>query len=222
MNIPALHTCPKCKQTDQIQKVTSAYGANTQEWTESHARPDAWGNLETVHERKEAHTSLGLKLKPPDKPAGPAHPGLWYGIVAFIVIVLGAVLCPIILLPLIFVILGLFGASVSLPSFMPDISGIPAWAIPVAALLCIVLPGLELAAWFGFKIKKRVQRDMKNYKDQKAAFDNDELRRWQRARERWEQLYYCMRDETVFIPAENKAIRADDMEKYLYDPLFRG
>jgi hypothetical protein len=31
-----------------------------------------------------------------------------------------------------------------------------------------------------------------------------------------------MRDETVFIPAENKAVDLDDMGKYLYDPYFKG
>ena len=87
--------------------------------------------------------------------------------------------------------------------------------------LCFILLGLGLLVWLGSKAKKRFDSDMKKYKDKKATFDRDTLPRWQRAKDRWEQIYFCMRDETMFIPAENKVICVDDMEKYLYDPLFR-
>lgn len=87
--------------------------------------------------------------------------------------------------------------------------------------LVLYFAGLGLLVWLGSKAKKRFDSDMKKYKDKKAAFDRDTLPRWQRAKDRWEQIYFCMRDETMFIPAENKVICVDDMEKYLYDPLFR-
>ena len=109
---------------------------------------------------------------------------------------------------------------------MPDISGVPAWAITAAVIglptLCFILLGLGLIVWLGLKVKTRFERDMKNYREKKAVFDRDELPRWQRAKERWGLLYYCMRDETLFIPTEGKSISADDMEKYLYDPQFRS
>ncbi len=88
--------------------------------------------------------------------------------------------------------------------------------------LCLILLGLGLLVWLGSKVKKRFNSDMKKYKDKKAVFNRDEMPRWQRAKERWEQMYFCMRDETVFIPAENKVVKVEDMEKYLYDPQFRS
>ena len=220
MNTPQLPICPKCQQTDQIQKVTSVYGANTKEWKESRSGIDSWGNSTSYEVHKEAHTSLGLKLKPPQQPASPTHPGLWYGIGGLVVFILASVLCPLAFIPFSF-ILPLAGTL----SFMPDISGVPVWAISAAVIglptLCFILLGLGLLVWLGSKAKKRFDSDMKKYKDKKAAFDRDTLPRWQRAKDRWEQIYFCMRDETMFIPAENKVICVDDMEKYLYDPLFR-
>ncbi|MBI5944444.1 MAG: hypothetical protein HY864_08755 [Chloroflexi bacterium] len=221
MNTPSLPICPKCRQTDQIQKVTSAYGLNTKEWYETRTSTDSDGNSHSYQERHEAHTQLGLRLKPPQKPASPTHPGLWYAVGGLVVFALASVLCPIAFVPLSF-ILPLLGGS----AFIPDIAGMPAWVITLFVVglptLCFILLGLGLLVWLGSKVKKRFDSDMKKYRDKKAVFERDELPRWQRAKERWEQMYFCMRDETVFIPAENKAIKADDMEKYLYDPQFRS
>lgn len=198
--------------------MTSIYGLNTKEWYETRTSNDPDGNTRTYQERHEAHTTLGLKLEPPQEPASPIHPGWWYGIGGLVAFILLSTLCPIALTPIFFVI-PMFAAV----PFIPDISVIPTWAIIAAVTgLCIVVVGIVLIVWLGSLIKKRFDRDMKNYKDKKAIYEGDDLPRWQRAKERWDQLYYCMRDETVFIPSENKAIKADDMEKYLYDPYFKG
>jgi len=111
-------------------------------------------------------------------------------------------------------------------AFAPEVQGIPTWLISLAVIglptLCTLGLGLVALLWLGSKVRQRFNKDMANYKDKKAIWDRDEMPRWQRAKERWDQLYYCMRDETVFIPAENKAVAAEDMVKYLYDPYFRG
>jgi len=222
MEHSTLPTCPKCQQTDQIQKVTSVQAANTKEWKETSTGIDSWGNTVTTEHLRQAHTSLGLKLKLPAEPSGPIHPGLWYGIGGLVVFILASTLCPLGLVPFSFIIpLGSFAAA-----FASDGSSIPAWLISALIIglptLCFIALGLGLFAWLGAKVKRRFDSDLKNYKDKKAVFDRDELPRWQRAKARWEQLFYCMRDETLFIPTEGKAIHADDMEKYLYDPHFRN
>lgn len=218
---PSLPTCPKCGQTDQVQKVTSTFAANTTEWKERRSRTDAWGHRSTTEETKRAHTVLGLKLKLPDQPAGPTHPGLWYGIGGLVIFILASALCPVALVPLGFIV-PLVGGS----TLLPDLNGIPSWAIGLAVILiptlCVVGLGVVLLIWLGRKAKARFDRDMQGYREKRQAFERDELPRWQGAKSRWEQLYYCMRDETVFIPAEKKAIQADDMVKYLYDPQFRS
>lgn len=221
MDTTALPACPKCRQTDQIQKVTSTYGLNTKEWYETRTSTDSDGHTSSYQERHEAHTQLGLKLKMPAQPAQPTHPGLWYGIGVFVAFIIATALCPIALIPLSFII-PLLGAS----AFIPDISGIPTWVITTAVIglptLCVIALGVGLLVWLGIKVKQRFDRDMKNYKDKKVTWDRDEMPRWQAAKNRWDQLYYCMRDETVFIPSENKAVALDDMVKYLYNPYFSG
>jgi hypothetical protein len=222
MNTPILPICPKCKQTDQVQKVTSAYGLNTKEWYETRTSTDSDGHTTSYQERHEAHTQLGLRLKPPPQPAQPTHPGLWYGIGGFIAFVVLTALCPVVIVPLT-LLLPLAGTASTL---IPSIQGFPTWLISVIAIglptLCVIVGGLAFLIWLGTKVKRRFDRDLKNYKDKKVIWDHDEMPRWQRAKARWDQLYYCMRDETVFIPAENKAVNMEDMEKYLFDPYFRG
>jgi hypothetical protein len=220
MDTSTLPVCPKCQQTDQIQKVTSIYGLNTKEWYETRSHTDADGHHHTYQEKHEAHTSLGLKLKPPAQPPSPTHPGLWYGIGGFVAFILFSTLCPMAFIPLSFVI-PLIGAS----AVLPNIAGVPAWLVATVVFgggtLCIGAIGIGILVWLGMLVKRRFDKDLGNYKDKKAIYDRDDLPRWQRAKDRWDQLYYCMRDETIFIPSENKAINADDMEKYLYDPYFK-
>ena len=40
--------------------------------------------------------------------------------------------------------------------------------------------------------------------------------RWERAMTRWQSLYYCARDDCVFIPGENQAVPLAQMHDYLY------
>lgn len=221
MNIPTLPICPQCRQTDQVQKVTSTFATNTKEWKETVTGRDSWGNTSLREVTKHAHTVLGLKLKPPDEPRGPTHPGMWYGLGGLVVLVLSSFLCPLAFLP--------FTVGASLINEMPflsDMIGLPPWAVSAlgigAPLLCCGVPGLVAVIWLGSIVKRRFESDTQRYREKKAAFDRDELPRWQTAKARWEQLYYCLRDETIFIPAENAAIKADDMERYLYDPQFRS
>ena len=118
----SLPTCPACNQTDQIQKVTSLFASNTKEWKETSTGIDSWGNTVTTEHLRTAHTTLGLKLKPPAEPASPTHPGLWYGIGGLVLVFLCSILCPIALsvtgaiAPLIG---GLIGASTLLPDSQP-------------------------------------------------------------------------------------------------------
>lgn len=221
----ALPTCPNCAQTDQIQKVTSLFASNTKEWKETSTGIDSWGNTVTTENLRTAHTALGLKLKPPEKPASPTHPGLWYALGGLVLFFLCMILCPF-ALALLGVAAPLLGGLVGGSTLLPDMAGIPAWLITSLVLglpiLCLGIAGLGLIIWLGSKLKKRFGGDMKSYQEKKALFDHDELPRWERAKVRWEQLHYCLRDETLFIPGENKAIPVDEMQKHLYDPMTRS
>ena len=127
MTAPVLPICPKCKQTDQVQKVTSTYGVNTKEWYETRTSTDADGHTHSYQEKHEANTHLGLKLKPPQQPPQPVHPGIWYGVGGFIALILFATLCPIAIIPLSFLIplAGTASAFARSPgdSYMADLAG---------------------------------------------------------------------------------------------------
>jgi hypothetical protein len=221
MSAIPLPICPTCRQTDQVEKVKSIYEANTKEWYETRTHTGMHGQIESYKEFHEAHTLLGLKLKPPDGPSGPSHPGIWYGIGGLAVFILLSVLCPLAVGLLSLLVPIFIGATL-----IPNVSDLPNWEVLAiivgSGALCLGIIGIIFIIWLGFRIKNRFMRDMENYKEKKETYEREEIPPWERAKNRWEKLYYCMRDETVFIPEENKAIQAKDMEKYLYNPYFQS
>lgn len=213
--------CPRCKHADQVQKITQVYDANTEEWSEEELGMDVFGHIEDRKIQHEAHTKLGLKLKPPEEPTPPSHPGLWYGIGIFIAIIVLSGLCPVVIVPLAIVIPIVLSNSSSLPEVFRGQNGTTLPVVIGSAILSCGLIILGLLAWIAYMIKHRFDRDMANYRDKKETYERDQLEPYQRAKERWEQLYYCMRDDIVFIPAENRAVPIEDIEKYLHDPSYK-
>jgi hypothetical protein len=46
--------------------------------------------------------------------------------------------------------------------------------------------------------------------------DRDKIKNaWKNAIKRWNQLYYCARDDCVFIPGENSSASVSNMQEYL-------
>ncbi len=106
---------------------------------------------------------------------------------------------------------------------LPNLAGIPAWLVTSLILgvpiVCFVVIVLASGMWISSMIKRRFEKDMKTYQEKKTVFDRDELPRWQRAKVRWEQLHYCMRDESLLIFGENNIILIGEMETHLYKPI---
>lgn len=55
-----------------------------------------------------------------------------------------------------------------------------------------------------------------NYKERLDHVQRVEKPRWRRAKERWDKLYYCSRDDIVFIPSENKSVPLYQMTDYIF------
>jgi hypothetical protein len=214
-------TCPKCKQADQVQKVSNVYDANTEEWSEEKLGMDVFGHIEDQKVQHEAHTKLGLKLKPPEEPTPPRSPALWYIIGIIIAVIILAGLCPFAVAPFAIVIPIVMANSETLPAAFQGQNGRMLMVGIGAAVLIGGLVVLGLLVWAGFAVKRRYGRDMVNYRDKKEAFERDELQPFKRAEERWKQLYFCMRDMVVFIPEEKKAIPMEDMGKYIRDAYYK-
>ena len=52
---------------------------------------------------------------------------------------------------------------------------------------------------------------LNNWQDENAS----QQTKWENATERWNQLYYCHRDDVVFIPGEGTSSPVDDIKAYL-------
>jgi len=219
---PSQLTCPKCGRTDQVQKVTSVYSDNTKEWRETHGSGD--DQHTSFHQ---ARTLLGEKLAPPIKPSGPLNPLYWYGLGAFILFVFSVAFCPIVitvplaLIPIFISIIAFFaGADSSLPTWV-TYTGLGLGALAILIGIAVVVAVIVGTIWAFRKIRSRYLKDAANYQIAKNKVEAEDLPRWQRGMNRWNNAYYCMRDETVFIAGENQAIPADKLKDYLFDPNYR-
>jgi hypothetical protein len=54
------------------------------------------------------------------------------------------------------------------------------------------------------------------WKVRDAAECEREMPQWERAMARWEQLYYCPKDDVVFIPGEGEPVLADNIDELVY------
>jgi hypothetical protein len=63
--------------------------------------------------------------------------------------------------------------------------------------------------------EESIYKDYPVYKIDQTQTDNS-LRQWERAREFWDKLYYCYRDDVVFIPGTNQSSSPDKLKEYLY------
>jgi phage FluMu protein Com len=57
---------------------------------------------------------------------------------------------------------------------------------------------------------------LKQHLDTEKAKLKEEEARWERAMRRWERLYYCARDDGVFVPGETPLLPIDELQDYLY------
>ncbi len=145
-------TCPKCKQADQVQKVSNVYDANTEEWSEEKLGMDVFGHIEDQKVKHEAHTKLGLRLKPPEEPTAPRSPALWYIIGIIIAVIILAGLCPFAVAPFAIVIPIVMVNSETLPAVLQGQNGRMLMVGIGAAVLIGGLVVLGLLVWAGFAI----------------------------------------------------------------------
>jgi len=116
----------------------------------------------------------------------------------------------------------LAGVFAGAPVEIPEIAGQPAWVVLAAVGLCLGLIVLAALVLGGILVKRRYDRSVAGYRQKKDQYERDDLPRWESAMRRWNELYFCLRDETVFLLGEEKIIRLDDLEKYLVDPYYRS
>ena len=71
--------------------------------------------------------------------------------------------------------------------------------------MCLVtLIGAGGLAWVSLFILRKYRQNMAKYRQEKARVEGEDIPRWQAAMRRWEAMYYCARDETVFIAGQQQ------------------
>jgi predicted RNA-binding Zn-ribbon protein involved in translation (DUF1610 family) len=207
-------TCPNCGLSDKSMKVSAIVATQTHELSGVNSRPEIFINSQGIpqiiiasglYSGKQASV-LSQRLAPPVEPQIPYTPPqmpinkkMGCGTGSFI----GA--------------LTLFGVS-GLCSFVNDTS--PARNAPyfIFGTALIALIFIAVGVYFKGEEKeklkmtesehnKKVVEYQRNYESQK----NEALRVWKRAMARWETLYYCERDDCIFLPKEKFYAPASQM-----------
>ncbi|MGA2489109.1 MAG: hypothetical protein ABSF99_02825 [Anaerolineales bacterium] len=196
VTLEAFARCPLCKRNDRSEKVSaiikSQTGQSESVVQQQRVYTDSKGHahLQTVNVPvKTVQTSdLARRLAPPPSPLIPSKVRSTRSllIISIISMVLG--------------IVGIVLASTNSSDYaVCGVSGVI--LIPVAIVLFLV--------WV-IPRKKRQEKAM-----QQQASLNNAYQQWKQATSRWEKLYYCERDDIVFIPGEKTNAPVTNMLDYI-------
>lgn len=192
--------CPKCGCADAVRKVSAIVSKGT--WSSETAGiglglGDRSLDLMPFIGTSTSRSALAAMLVPPAKPAKP----LGYGwAAAFTVGRLALVL---------FVGLLLTGATLfSLPLLINTYSANRMLLlVPFATVALFIMAAL---LW----IARSAIRDVRAARGDRDSYE-DRLQAWQRAAEGWENLYYCARDDGVFMLHERILIPVSRTKEFI-------
>jgi hypothetical protein len=194
--------CPRCGTMDQVQKVSGVVvaGAYTNVVVDNTGGTGAWnsssgysGNSaynQTSVVTQNYQTALGQRLSAPAYPQnkGSTELGLLTGGLAVFALLVAAV--------------G-FGQVYQM-DFSWDAAGYAA-VVTLFSILLAGVAGLVGKYWYT------------TYQRHQAEFAQ-QRRLWQQAMNKWEQLYYCARDDLVYIPGEPQFAPAGHIMDFVYSP----
>ena len=207
--IERVNQCPICKRNDQVNKVSAIIGSHVQETNgtmeQTVYNTDSKGNVYTRAKTVPIHatqtTRLAEKLMPPPKPVNDKKPGCAWGL-RWVVLFYACAGILAGILSIISIIRFLFNHQYNYnepPLIMGFVYGII---------------GFLLLRWFN-SLKKKHAIALENYNDYEQELQDIIIPRWQRSMARWNNAYYCMRDDIVFIKEENSYIEADRFREWL-------
>lgn len=179
--------CPKCGRSDAVRKVSAIVAQGTQT-SETAGLGLGLGNhsldLMPFVGTSTSRSALAMKLAPPAKPAKP----MGYGWVALFT--LGRLALAL------FVGLLLAGATLcSFPLLINNYS-----VNRMLLLIPLIINAVFILAavlWIG----RSVIRELRATRRDSDSYET-KLQAWRSTGERWQNLYYCVRDDEVFLPEE--------------------
>jgi predicted RNA-binding Zn-ribbon protein involved in translation (DUF1610 family) len=214
--------CPKCGRNDRVEKVTAILSSHTQTVTSTEERTelytDSKGKQHTrtvkVPITKLQMSDLAARLSHPDTPSFAGHVGknptgtllaLGILITCASVLALGAGVCTA---------FGAFGTQQG-PEADVLATGLATMVTCAFPPLVGLAAGVALTYWAA-KRRRVASESYRLALEQAASARKEVQQRWQKARDRWENLYYCYRDDCVFVPDEGTFAPLSRKAEYLY------
>ncbi|GEM_PF-2141725 len=198
---PDAIACPRCRQVDQVRKVSAVANDGTPLARRVAAPPDPATTIPRPEQRGiQPHAPRGLI----QAPGGP-------GFTVTLTIIMTFLACA-----------GLMAVlTINVPSNQGQLfqSQAQTFLVNVAIILLIIsLLVVMIVAWaisarrYGAKVRRRYTQAQAEWQ---AAVDA-KTPAWQRALGRWQKAYYCARCDSVFIPGERDSLTpADQMNTLL-------
>jgi predicted RNA-binding Zn-ribbon protein involved in translation (DUF1610 family) len=222
--LEAYARCPQCGRNDKSEKVTAIIASQTQEITGTEQKNEVTVGSQgqqsvVIREVPFTRTQvsyLGQRLAPPpdpqyhpDVPPAPSRGGLVGWVVLLVLIGLAAG------------VLGLVMTGYSIVSIGSySLTNNTLFYIFFGLFIFIgALAFIGGAVLLGILGTRRFQKKYQEYQDliKKIAQEVEKVNSdWKRALNRWDQLYYCSRDDCVFIPGDNSSAPISQLKEYVY------
>lgn len=192
--------CPKCQRSDSIQKVTAivAHGTKVIEERGGIDIDTEYGmDVIPLTYSSVARSTLARKLAAPEKPL----PTTSYGCSAALFISrLGTALVVSVILIALFLCSFPFLAAT--------------YAQNNALFIGILMAGFGIIGFVLFLSIRAGWRQLQSASEQRNVHDAG-VQAWEVSYERWQRLYYCFRDDGVFIPGQSSFVPVNQMSDYL-------
>ena len=236
ITLEAYARCPQCGRNDKSEKVTAVIASQSQEISgleqKNEVVVDPQGRQQMISRsvpftRKQI-SLLGQQLAPPEQPI--IEPGLHsWGFQPIrtatstwgILVILGGVALVIISLAIgllmLWGIIMLFNSEMNLnqDTVVYGLLGLFGGIISFLGGIGSIVLGIFLVRRSAKK--KRLQLEEYQRQVQEELDRSERIQSvWKSAMNRWNQLYYCGRDDCVFIPGENSSAPLSNIKEYLY------
>lgn len=197
----SLVACPRCGRVDTVRKVSAIVRQGTRTASGVGLTLLAGkGGLElapTMHTSTSSST-LAAMLAPPSKPAAPMGNGCLAALI-FSRVGLVLVSIPIVLAVATCVFLSLGNVYVQ--------SRVLGMVALIVILAFLVANGLR-------KVRSSIE-DVRSVRAERADYER-RIQEWERVYTRWQQLYYCQRDDGAFIPNQGAFIPLHKIDAYFF------
>ena len=210
VTLEAYARCPLCKRNDRSEKVSAILHNQTSQSQGVIAQQQVYTDSQGLSHTQTVNvpvqtvqtSDLARHLAPPPRPA--AQPK---GEVK-------TLLLPALLAAIILAVIGACGFIFSVAGIFNSNSSSSTSSAIGGAVFCGLLPLLVAAVLFVLWFFLRKNNKEKEVQELASINNADQL--WQDAMSRWEKLYYCGRDDIIFIPGEKTSAAVGDMCAYLY------